>query len=392
MNFGRGARAHWTLDPDSIFLNHGSFGACPKVVLEAQAKIRADMERNPDEFFDAVSPKHGSAPVRAAAEALADFVGAKGDGLAFVENATTGVQAVLQSFPLAAGDEILISNHQYNAVRLAAERRAAETGAVVVAANVPVPATADVVRKAVREAVSKRTKLAIIDHITSVTGLIFPVEEIVRDLRSAGVRVLVDGAHSVGQIPLNIEAIGADWYVTNLHKWLFAAKGCALLWASDEVEPITKPAITSHYLAREFPYAFDYVGTRDYSAWLAAPAALAFYRELGPGGLHAHIARLLDLATTELATLGAEPVGAREMCAAMRAFVLPTSGDLSAEAVEAWRQCLWRNHRLRTKCDVFGGRLLLRISGQAYVDEADIAVLLDVLAREGWPERATNAA
>jgi isopenicillin-N epimerase len=216
---------------------------------------------------------------------------------------------------------------------------------------------------------------------------VLPIAEIIADLHARGVRVLVDGAHAIGHIPLDLTALGADWYVTNLHKWLYAPKGSALLQASDAARAITRPAITSHFVDMGFPKAFDYLGTRDYSAWLAIPAAIHFFDELGREALWRHNARLVALVSEQLTALGATPAGPPEMCAAMRAFVLPQRRDALAEDALGLKRALWEEARIQVNAAVLGGALLIRISAQAYVDEADLTALSDHLDRRGWPGR-----
>ena len=388
VEFGRSARTLWSLADDAVFLNHGSYGACPLVVQQEQERLRREMEAQPDDFFyTRIVPKDVPTPLRAVADALGALVGAPGDSLALVENATVGVQAVLQSFDLAAGDEILLTDHQYNAVRLAVEGRCRETGATIRIARIPLPTTAEDVRARILEAVTPRVKLAIIDPISSATALVLPIKDIVADLHERGVRVLVDGAHAIGQVPLDITDVGADWYVTNAHKWLFAPKGSALLHAARPVAAMTRPPITSHYIAMGFPRSFDYLGTRDYSAWLTIPTAMRFFRGLGPEALRGYNSRLLAFGSGQMTELGAQPVGPTDMCAAMRSFILPQRRAVSDADVLDLKRGLWDEARIQVNTGAVGGALLIRISAQAYVDEADFTVLAEHLNRSGWPGR-----
>ncbi|HEY1447552.1 MAG TPA: aminotransferase class V-fold PLP-dependent enzyme [Caulobacteraceae bacterium] len=388
IEFGRPARRLFSMREDATFLNHGSFGACPLVVQREQDRIRAEMELAADEFFFGnIMPRDEPTPLRAIAGQLGDFVGVSGDSVALIENATVGIQAVLNAFELNPGDEILITDHQYNAVRLAVEARCRETGAVPRVARIPVPTTAEEARVGIREAAGPRVKLAIIDHITSATALVLPIADIIADLHARGVWVLVDGAHAIGQIPLDIGSLGADWYVTNLHKWLYAPKGSALLVASDAARATTRPAITSHYIEMGFPKSFDYVGTRDYSGWLALPAALAFYNELGPERLRRHQALHVNLATELMFGLGARPAGERQMCAAMRAFILPQSREAQADDALALKWSLWEEAKIQVNTGVVAGSLLIRISTQAYVEAADLQALRAQFEQRGWPGR-----
>jgi isopenicillin-N epimerase len=386
--FGRSMRRLWNLLPEGTFLNHGSFGACPKSVLAEQARIRAAMESQPDVFFrERVMPAGKMTPLRAAARRLGRFVNASAGDVAFVENATGAVQAVLRSVELARGDEILITDHTYNAVRLMVEARCAETGAVARVVRLPLPADPDDIVARFDAAASAATRLAIIDHITSPTALVMPIAAVIALLRRRGARVLVDGAHAVGQVPLDLAKLAPDWYVSNAHKWLYAPRGCAFLYASSEAAAITRPNVVSHYVEMGFPHSFDWTGTRDCTAWLAVPAAIAFHGTLDAKAMRTHHGRILEAATTALGSLGARPVGPIAMCAAMRAFVLPQRRAATREDGLALMQDLWRQHRVQAMATTFGEALLLRVSSQAYVGESDVRRLAHALSRGGWAGR-----
>jgi isopenicillin-N epimerase len=386
--FGRSLRRLWDLVPDGTFLNHGSFGACPKSVLAAQARIRAALESQPDVFFrESVMPTGGTTPLRAAAQRLGKFVNASAGEVAFVENASAGVQAVVRSLDLAAGDEILITDHTYNAVRLMVEARCAETGAVARVVRLPIPADADDIVARFEAAASASTRLAIIDHITSPTALVLPIARIMKLLRRRGASVIVDGAHAVGQLPLDLAKLAPDWYVSNAHKWLYAPRGCAFLYASREAAASTRPNVVSHYIDMGFPHSFDWTGTRDCTAWLAVPAAIDFHGTLDAKALRAHHKRILAAATTTMASLGARPIAPMAMCAAMRSFVLPQRREAARADALALMHDLWHRHGVQAMAVAFGGQLLLRVSSQAYVGESDVRRLAGALARGGWPGR-----
>jgi isopenicillin-N epimerase len=378
----------WELAEDATFLNHGSFGACPKEVLAEQDRIRHAMERQPDLFFRrGVMPDHGATALRSAAAKLAAFVNADGGQLAFVENATAGVQAALRSVALSAGDRILITDHTYNAVRLMVEARCAETGAIPVVVRLPLPASADDVVASFAAAIAPSVRLAIVDHITSPTALLLPLERILPELRRFGARVVVDGAHAAGQIPLDLAALAPDWYVSNAHKWLFAPKGTAFLYASKDVCDITRPSVVSHFIDMGFPRSFDWTGTRDNSAWLAIPAALKFFAALDPAAARAYQRRLLGICSELLFSIGAREVAPIDLCAAMRSFMLPQRRPATAEdAVEIVR-ALWEGERIQAMAVKFADALLLRVSSQVYVDEDDVRRLSAALDRQGWPGR-----
>lgn len=382
--FGRALRGLWQLDEHGVFLNHGSFGACPTEVQAAQEAVRRRMEHQPDVFFRReIQPDSPGSSIRAAAARLAAMVGCTGEDLAFVENATAGTQAVLRSMEFKSGDRILLTDHGYNAVRLMVEARCRETGAEPLVVPIPIPTTPDEAAQRIADAVTPAVRLAIVDHITSPTGIVFPLERIVPALREHGAMVFIDGAHGVGQVPLDMAAIGADWYVSNAHKWLYAPKGSAFLYASKAAAARTRPPVVSHYVEAGFPRAFDYMGTRDNSSWLAIPAAIEFFERLGPEALHAHEASLIDEATELMASIGAEPISSRDMCAAMRSFLVDWKGEATRDAAREAINRLWDEERIQVAFMAFGGRMMVRVSAQAYVDGDDLVRLRDVMARKG---------
>ena len=230
--------SRWGLNPEITFLNHGSFGACPHEVLAAQAELRRRLEAQPVDFLTRQAP----GLIDEARNTLADFLGADPAGLVFVPNATTGVNAVLASYPFTAGDEVIITNHTYNACANAARYWAERAGASVKVASVPFPISnpAEVVESIVAE-IGPRTVLGLIDHVTSETALVFPIEQIADALHSRGVEVLVDGAHAPGMVPLNLETLTAAYYTGNCHKWLCAPKGAGFLAVRPDRQHKAKP-------------------------------------------------------------------------------------------------------------------------------------------------------
>ena len=226
---GRAIRHAWRLDPDFVTVNHGSFGATPECVLAEQDAWRRRMEAQPTRFMGTVLPD----ALRQSASQLAAFLGARGEDIAFVDNATSGCNAVLRSLTLRPGDEVLVLDHGYGAVRNAVRFVTEQAGAQMTEAAIPFPnATADRLADSVTAALTSHTRLAVIDHITSGSALIMPLERIIATCHAARVPVLVDGAHGPGHITLDLTSLGADWYTGNCHKWLCAPKGCAFLWTS----------------------------------------------------------------------------------------------------------------------------------------------------------------
>ena len=386
--YGRTLRPLWRLQPGATFLNHGSFGACPREVLEEQDRLRLEMEAQPDLFFrERIMPTADATLLRQAIAALAAFVGADAEGLALVENATVATQCVLRAMPFAPGDEILVTNHTYNAVRMIVRARCDETGARERVVDLPLHASADAIVQRFRDALTPRVRLAIVDHITSPTALAMPVARLVPELRRWGAKVLVDGAHAVGHVPLALDSLGADWYTSNAHKWLYAPKGTSFLHAMPEVREITPAPVVSHYANLGFPRSFDYIGTRDYTAWLALPAALRFAEGLQPVAASAYRTSLIAHGTQVLGALGIHPVAGEDLNCAMRSFLLRQDRPATAGDAEALVRHLWQAHRIQAMAVAFEGALLLRVSAQVYVDRQDLDALASALDREGWAAR-----
>jgi isopenicillin-N epimerase len=396
--------AHWTLDPSVDYLNHGSFGACPAPVLEFQAELRRRIEREPFRFL----ARELEPLLDRAREELGRFAGASPDDLAFVPNATTGVNTVLRSLPLAPGDELLTTDHVYNACRNALAFTCARTGARLIVAPVPFPLEGeDAVVEPVLARVTPRTRLALLDHVTSATAVIFPIARLVRQLRSAGVETLVDGAHAPGMVSLDLDGIGAGYYTGNAHKWLCAPKGAAFLHVRRDLQERLHPLVISHGhgAARpgrsRFRLEFDWTGTQDPSPWLAIPEAIRFLAGLLPGGWRELMARNhgLCLAARDIVAgaLGVAPGCPDSMAGSMASIPLPAlpPGSEAARAdADGIMDLFFRRHRIETwlfpwPCD--GGRLL-RVSAQLYNDEAQYRRLAEaslhlLLGREPPGER-----
>jgi len=322
----------WPLDRGVAFLNHGSYGACPSEVLRHQAALRAEMEAEPVRFLGRELEER----LDAAREALAAFLGADPDDLAFITNATGGVNAVLRSLAFSAGDEVLTTDHCYAACRNTLDYVAARSGVKVNVAVVPFPvASPDAVVEAVLAKVTPSTRLALLDHITSPTGIILPIERMVAELRRRGVETLVDGAHAPGMVPVDLRALGAAYYSANCHKWICAPKGSAFLWVRRDRQADIHPLTISHGAKGERPgrsrfrLEFDWTGTLDPTAWLTVPKAIAYMGSLVSGGWPALMARnrALALAARELlcAAAGSAPPSPDGMIGSLASIVLPDS-------------------------------------------------------------------
>jgi isopenicillin-N epimerase len=278
---------HWTLDPKIDFLNHGSFGACPRPVLALQAELRERMERELCVFLI----RELESRLDEARSAVARFLGAQPEDMAFLSNATQGVNSVLGSLRFRPGDELLVTDHEYNASKNALDFAAQRDGAKVVVVQVPFPGTTpEMVEARVLEAVTPRTRLAMLDWITSPTGLVQPIESLVPKLRQRGVETLIDGAHAPGQVPLQLDKLGAAYFTGNLHKWCCTPKGSAVLHVRRDLRDQVRPTSISHGAnsprkdRSRFWLEFDWTGTVDPTPWLCAPEAIRFLGSLLPGG------------------------------------------------------------------------------------------------------------
>ncbi len=391
--------ALWTLDPSVTFLNHGSFGACPRVVIEHQRALQAEIEREPVHFL----ARSLEGKLDHARERTAKLVGARPEDLVFVRNATEGVNAVLRSLSLAPGDELVTTSHAYNACKNALEFVAHRAGARVVVADVPFPiADEETVLERVLAAVNGRTKLALIDHVTSPTGLVFPVRKIVRALREKGVETLVDGAHAPGMLELDLDALGAGYYTGNAHKWLCAPKGAAILHARRDLQSTLRPVVISHGAndprasRSRFWLEFDWCGTFDPTAILAIPRAIDFMESLAPGGLdevRTHNHQLVVKARQILCdALGVAPAAPTSMLGSLATVLLPPARSeapkSSALPFDPLHERLFEEHRIEVPVFNFGPerRRCLRVAAQWYNHAAQYeqlaSAVVALLARE----------
>lgn len=363
-------RALWPLDPDVAFLNHGSYGATPRPVLDEQSRWRARLEAQPVDFLLRRYHDH----VAAARHAVATFLGADPDGLAFVQNATTGVATVLHSLALRPGDHVVVTDHVYPAVEIAL--RAYGVALDVVAVSLDAPDIAALILGAVTE----RTRLVVVDVVTSATALVLPYEAVVRGCRALGVPCLVDAAHEPGQLPVDLRAVDPDYWTGNLHKWCCAPKGAAVLYVRAELRDRVHPLVLSHDTGQGFAAEFDWCGTADPSAWLAAPAALDLLGGLG-----------WDTVLTYGSALAAW--GSRLLAAAVPAVSLPAPPDRHAlmvlldaglasyDAANRCRDAMWTADRVEVGATGWRGRGWLRLSAAPYCYPQMYARLATALAR-----------
>jgi isopenicillin-N epimerase len=310
-------------------------------------------------------------------------LGARGDDLAWVDNATTGVNAVLRSFDWRAGDEVLVTDHGYGAFTLAARAITQRHGAVVREVALPQPATRPgPIADAIVAAVGPRTRMVIVDHVTSPSALILPIAEIVSRCRAKGVAVFVDGAHVPGALALDIASIGADWYTGNLHKWALAPRSCGILWAPPHRQQDLHPPVISWNLGRGFALEFDLQGTRDPSPWLAAPEGFRFLESLGIDEVRARNHAL----AWHAAHLVANAVGTRfeveeAMVGCMTTLPLPASFGSTPEDADRLRDTLLFAHRFEVPVISLKGELGLRLCAQVYNEESEYVRLGEVLRK-----------
>lgn len=370
------------LDPDTTFLNHGSFGACPREVLEDQWRWQLEMERNPVDFL----ARRSATLLHHARSVLATYLGAQTADLVFIPNTTTGVNTVAQSFPLQAGDEVLTTNLEYGACDAAWQRTCRHTGAVYKQVDIPLPFQREDFTRRIMAAVTPRTRLISLSHITSATALTLPVAELCAAARQHGIATFIDGAHAPGHIPLNLDALGADFYVGNGHKWLCAPKGAAFLHARPERQAMLHATVASWgyaegidgqssfdaYLGTTgFERRLQWQGTRDISPWLAVPAAIDFQaRHNWPAvrtRCHALARQALDDITRHL---GTQPIGQDDDWAQMVAI------PVGQPDMAALHQHLAVPHRIEVPVTTHGQQVFVRISVQGYNTAEDVARLV----------------
>ena len=388
--FGRHMLDHWLLDPAIAYLNHGTVGAPPRRVLELQQRLRDEIERQPSRFMlrelsgtAAVGLASEAPRIRTAAARVADFLGVDADGLVFVDNVTTGVNAVLRSLEFEAGQEIVITDLAYGAVRKTAEFVAARRGVELRTVHVPLPvASPESVVQAISAAVGPRTRVAIVDHIASDSSLVLPVADIATACRERGAPVLVDGAHAPGAIALDVGALGVDWYVGNLHKWALAPRSSGILWAAPAAREGLHPAVISWGLGEGYVAEFDLVGTRDPTPHLSAPYGLDLLEEWGLADVirsnHELVWRGAELLGE---AIGAEPVGPRAMFGPMVTVRLPESLGRLPEDAARLRDSLLFDDGIEVHVGSVSGRLTLRIATQVYNDEEDLGRLVRALEK-----------
>jgi isopenicillin-N epimerase len=384
--FGHAILGEWMLDENIVYLNHGSYGAAPRRVLAAQQRWRDALERDPARFVRDELPE----ALDAARRALSGYLGADLNNLAYVDNATTGINAVVASLDLGSGDEVVTTSHAYSAVRKTLAYHCGRRGAQLI--EVPLrfpPPDEDAVIGAVEAALSDRTRLAVLDHVTSDSALVFPLERLADLCRERGVPLLVDGAHAAGMLPLDLERLAVDWYAGNAHKWLCAPKGAAFFWARADRQADIHPPVISRGFGQGFLAEFNWQGTRDFSAWLSLPEVVAFRAALGDSRVRAYCQDLAGRVADMLAETWDTEAGTPP---AMRGFMvtarLPGAPPASPPAVAAIRRALLYRHGVEAHFVALEGVVWARVSAHVYNEIGDYArlaeALPDVLAGQPW--------
>lgn len=391
---GPDLKSHWGLDPDITYLNHGSFGACPIEVLRELQRLQVELEREPATFLS----REASVRLGAARESLGEFVAADPDDLVYVPNVTVAINSVLRSLPLCQGDELIVSSHEYNASRNVLEYVAEQNRCRVVVVELPFPiAGPHVVLERMRDAITPRTRLALVDHVTSATGLLMPLSELIELFHEHDVEVLVDGAHAPGMIPVDLRALAPDYYTGNCHKWLCSPKGAGFLYVRPDLQGQVRPAVISHGANANlegnarFRAEFEWTGTRDITPWLCVPKAISYLASLLPGGWSEVMNRNHELVVEGrkliAAALDVAVPCPEQMLGSLATLHLPDMPDFDAPAATSalslnpLQEALFRQYKIEVpvlSCPA-SGKPMLRISAQLYNELSDYERLAGAL-------------
>ncbi len=367
-------------DEDTTYLDHGGYGATPREVMSAYIEECQKVEEAPRPFFE--FDFYNTWQQHAAM--VAQRFSAQAEDLALTNNATDGLNAVLRSTPLQSDDEILITSWTYGAIANAARYMARRQGARVIEAPFHYPnPNPEQCLEALKAAITPRTKIAIVDHITSATALVLPIEKMVQLCHEYNVAVLVDGAHVPGQLSLDLQTIHADWYVANLHKWYFVPRGCGFLWAGKQRQIELVPSVLSWDIEKPFPHSFEWIGTRDPSTWLSIPAAFNFMDHLGENNVRQHNHTLIKEGAALLAK--AWHISSTTPASMTGSMILvPLPADINFPATDEGRRklqmLLWNSYKIACPCILYGNKLYIRISAQIYNKAADYEKLAQAIS------------
>jgi isopenicillin-N epimerase len=381
--FGHHALEHWHLDPEYTFLNFGSFGAVPRCVLDLQKSWSERIERRPVEMLDRRLPEL----LKPAHDAATKFVHGVDGQNAFMVNATASINAVLRSMKFAPGERLVATTHVYNAVRKTMEWVARRDGAEYVEFDVPLPTGGpDDFAKTFVECLPSRTRLLMIDHVSSPTGLIFPIEQILEAVTPLGIETIIDGAHAPGMLEVNVSRLldlGAIAWTGNLHKWAFAPKGCAMLQVHPSLRDRVQPNVISHNADETFYDRFIWQGTADFTSWLCLPEALAFGEDVfGWAELRASNHALAVWAHELLCTAwDVEPISPLDgsMIGSIASVPVPESVRSQFKEPESLMAALYERHRIEVPLMLWNERWHLRISAQAFNEPSEYESLAEAV-------------
>jgi len=367
------------LDKGITYMNHGSFGARPKEVFEAQIALKKEFERSPIQFLD----REGKERVQHARIIISQFLGCSEKNLGFIENATTGVGCVIQSLNLPVGSELVSTNHVYNGVRqlLAAASERNDWTYREIEVQTPVHSPQQILDTVI-DGFSDKTKLLVIDHVASITGVVFPVKELVLACKERGIAILVDGAHAPGMLDLNINQLSPDWYVGNLHKWVCGPPGAGFLWVNDAHLENIHPMTISHFYKQGFINEFDWQGTRDITSILCAAIAVQWGEKIGWTHIRNHNHSLaVSMQSKLIDAWKGESLSPSNgsMIGSMATVQLPIGFPLVEKTVDAMQKWLYDQYQIEVPIMLWQDRTVVRISAQLYTELDDINRLINAV-------------
>jgi isopenicillin-N epimerase len=380
--------SEWDRTEGIVYLNHGSFGRAPRTVLQAQARWIGELQRDPVDFYT----RRLDSLLDSAAARMASFVGCRPGDLVFVPNATVAMNIVAGNFPLEAGDEVLLNQHEYGAVQRIWRERTALAGARVVVARVPEPLTSpDEIVDALFSSITSRTRLIVVSHVTSPTALVFPVEAICARAKALGIAVCIDGPHALAMRPLNLETLGCDYYCVSCHKWLAAPIGSGWLYVRGGLKNSLRPSIVSWGRSLSgrpstWKDEFHWPGTFDPSAWLATSSAIEFLERVGLTAFRSWTHELAQFARQRLIEKAdGEPLSpdSADWYGSMVTVRLPWARPKEGAPVMAHpiQKALWDADRIEVPFFELGSHVHLRVSCHLYTRRDDIENLASALVR-----------
>jgi isopenicillin-N epimerase len=373
-------KVQWMLDPDITYLNHGSFGARPVSVFEAQIDLKRHFERSPIQFLD----REGKERVAEARATVAAFLGCSGEQLGFVENATTAIGCVLQSLDLPARAEIVSTSHVYNGVRQLLRAFTKKNGSTYREIDIQTPLhTSDEIVAKVIAGFSNHTKVLVLDHVASITSIVFPVKEIIAECRKRNITILIDGAHAPGMLELDIDDLAPDWYVGNLHKWVCGPPGAGFLWVNRDYLKTTHPLTVSHFFEQGFTEEFDWQGTRDITSILGAAVAIEWGTTIGWDAIRKHNHALAVCMQQRLIdSWGVLPMSSLDgsLIGSMATVPLPHGYPTDEEQLKNLRSKIYQEHKVEVPLLLWQGSPVVRVSAQLYTNVEFISTLISALS------------